>query len=102
MSTMTTIAMEPCLSGSHYRRANASGGRITTQNDCRILQSFPRMRERSKRRGYDGCDDSGTVRTRGRVDAHKPQGTGEAGRAGYQLRWGNRAAPMAGWVPLLP
>jgi len=25
---MTTIAMEPCLSGSHYRRTDAWGGRI--------------------------------------------------------------------------
>ena len=38
---MAVVAVAPCLSGNHYRRAEASGGRGIRENDCRILQSFP-------------------------------------------------------------
>ena len=45
---MAVVAVAPCLSGNHYRRAEASGGRITTQNNCRILQSFPMNKGEAK------------------------------------------------------
>src|SRR5689334_17253524 len=45
MSTMIMVAVEPRFSGGHYRRPNASGGRITTQKNCRILQRFPMKKE---------------------------------------------------------
>src|SRR6266571_2803142 len=36
---MTVVAVAPCLSSDHYKRAEASGDTIITENDCRILQS---------------------------------------------------------------
>src|SRR6266536_2144414 len=36
---MTVVAVAPCLTSNHYKRAEASGDTIITENDCRILQS---------------------------------------------------------------
>src|SRR5207244_10896553 len=42
MCAMAMVAVEPHLSGDHYRRAEASGDRIISANDCLILPILQR------------------------------------------------------------